>query len=553
MKNLLNSLILQFKEFHKSLGPTKRTALTISTLLIVVALGFAVFMASGKDYAVLLTNIPPDQVPVIVSKLQSKNIPFQLKDDSKTILVPNDFLHSTQMQLMAELGSSNMGSIGLELFDKQDFGINSYAQKVNYQRALQGELMRAINTLTAVKQSKVILALPQKKAVMEENTPPTASVVVALHPGKELTSDQVKGIKFLVANAVEGLDADKVTVLDDHGKLLSKKSDGAIGATSEILELKLQIEKDLEGRIDSILSKVVGNGRVVTRVDASVNHKVTSAVEELIDPDKTAVQGITTNEESSNGSRANPSGVPGSRSNLPDGDGASAQAGFTQGTSHETKTINYAVPKTVRNVHEAAGGIEKISVAVLVDGFTTTTTDKDGKTETKWQPRSPEEIAKYESLVKSAIGFVGGRGDSVKIESIQFQAEDFGESEKLLTNLEKKKLVQSLFKWGLLGFSLILLFFMVVRPFMQWITDSVSDSVEEMLPRTIEELEELQSVDSSLPGLGNILPILQESIEPEKAESELLKDRILSLITRDEEKAASAINAWVAKKDSPGV
>ncbi len=552
MGNLFSSLILQFKEFHKSLGPTRRTALTVSTLAIVVAIGFAVFMASGKDYAVLLTNVPPDQVPVIINKLQTKNIPFQLKDDSKTILVPNNFLHSTQMQLMAELGSSNMGSIGLELFDKQDFGINSYAQKVNYQRALQGELMRAINTLTAVKQSKVILALPQKKTVMEESAPPTASVIVALHSGKELTADQVKGIKFLVANAVESLDPEKVTVLDERGKLLSKKSDSAIGATSDILELKMQIEKDLEQRIDSILSKVVGSGRVVTRVDATVNHKTTTAVEEIIDPDKTATRSITTNEQSSNGTRNNPSGVPGSRANLPDGDGAAIVNGFTQGSNQETKTINYEVPKTVRNVREAAGGVEKISVAVLVDGLSTTVTGADGKTESKWQPRSLEEIAKYESLVKNAIGFVGTRGDSVKIESIQFQAEDFGESEKLLTNLEKKQLIQSLFKWGLLGFSLILLFFMVVRPFMQWITDTVSDSVEEMLPRTIEELEELQSVDNSLPGLGNILPILQESVEPEKAESELLKERILALISKDEEKASSAINAWVSKKDNIG-
>jgi len=185
----------------------------------------------------------------------------------------------------------------------------------------------------------------------------------------------------------------------------------------------------------------------------------------------------------------------------------------------------------------------------LIDGVTATTTKADGTTETKWQPRSAEEVAKYESLVKNAIGYVASRGDSVKIESIQFQPEDFTESEKILTTLEKKKLVQSLFKWGLLGFAMMLFFFMVIRPFMQWITDSFTDSVEEMLPRTIEELEELQSVDNSLPGLGNVLPILQESVDPEKAESELLKDRIITLMQKDEEKASSAINMWVARKE----
>lgn len=546
MGKLFGGLVVQFQEFYKSIGPTKRMALTASALLIIVAVGFVAFMSSGKDYAVLLTNVPPDQMPLIVSKIK---VPYQLKDDGKTITVPSEFLHATQMQLMSEVGTNNMGSIGLELFDKTDFGINSYTQKVNFQRALQGELMRAINTLSAVKQSKVMLALPQKKAIMEESTPPSASVVVALNPGKTLTADQVRGIRFLVANAVEGMDPEKVSVIDEHGKMLSKKSDGALGASSEILELKQQVEKEFESRIDSILSKVVGQGKIVTRVDAMINQKVVSSVEEIVDPDKSATRSITTNEESLDGSRMNPNGVPGSRSNIPGSEDSTGQVGFKQDVKKETKTVNYEVPKTVRNIREAAGGVEKISVAVLVDGVMTTTKTADGKEETKWQPRSPEEIAKYESLVKSAIGFVAARGDSVKIESIQFQPEDFTESEKLLTNLEKKKLVQSLFKWGLLGFALMLFFFMVVRPFMQWITDSFTDSVEEMLPRTIEELEELQSVDNSLPGLSNVLPMLQESVDPEKAESELLKDRIMNLINKDEEKASSAINMWVSRKE----
>ena len=549
MNKIFGGIIGQFNEFYKSLGPTKRLALVASIFIVFVALSSVMFMASGKDYAVLLTNIPSEQVPTIIEKLNSKNIPYVLADDSKTVKVPKEYLHATQMQLMSEVGSAKMGNIGLELFDKQDFGINSYAQKINYQRALQGELMRAINTLTPVKQSKVILALPAKKTMMEESAPPSASVVVELHPGKELTADQVRGIRFLVANAVEGMDADHVTVLDDRGKMISRQSDGATGASNEILDLKAKMEKELEGRIESILSKVVGTGKIVAKVDATINHKVVTAVEESVDPDKTAIRSQTSQEEALDGARTSPTGVPGSRSNIPGAEDNNGQVGFKQDVKKELKTVNYEVPKTVKNIKEAAGALEKVSVAVLIDGVNTTTTKADGTTETKWAPRSAEEIAKYESLVKSAIGYVAARGDNVKIESIQFQPEDFTESERLLTSLEKKKLVQSLFKWGLLGFAMLLFFFMVIRPFMQWITDSFTDSVDEMLPRTIEELEELQSVDNSLPGLGNVLPILQESVDPEKAESELLKDRILTLMQKDEEKASSAINMWVARKE----
>lgn len=550
MEKIFGGIVGQFKEFYKSLGPTRRMALIISIFIGFLTVGSVVFMASGKDYAVLLSNVPSDQLTMIIEKLNAKNVPYQLKDNSKTVMIPKDFLHVTQMQLMSEIGSSRMGSIGLELFDKQDFGINSFAQKVNYQRALQGELMRAINTLSSVKQSKVILALPAKKTIMEESAPPSASVVVELHPGKELTADQVRGIRYLVSNSVEGMDIDHVSVIDEHGKMLSRQGDTASGVSNDMMDLKRKVEKDLESRIESILSKVVGVGKVVARVDATINQKMINSVEEIVDPDKTAIRSQTSQEESLDGSRTSPTGVPGSRSNLPGAeDNANGQAGFKQDVKKELKTVNFEVPKTVKNIKEVAGGVEKISVAVLIDGVSTTTTNKNGEAETKWAPRTQEEIAKYESLVKNAIGFVSSRGDKVNIESIQFQPEDFGESERILTTLEKKKLVQSLLKWGLLGFSLMLFFFMVVRPFMQWITDSFSDSVEEMLPRTIEELEELNSVDNSLPGLGMMLPIMQESVDPEKAESELLKDRIMNLMQKDEEKATSAIGMWVARKE----
>lgn len=550
MDKIFGGLILQFREFFKNLGPTKRLSVLTVTVVAVAAVATMLFMVSGKDYAPLFTNIPSDQIASIVAKLNEKNIPYQLRDDGKTISVPKDLLHSTQMTLMSEIGSPRMGNIGLEIFDKQDFGINSYAQKINHQRALQGELMRAINTLTAVKQSKVILAIPNKKTFLEEGGKPSASVVVELQQGKELGPDQVRGIRYLVANAVEGMDPDRVTVLDERGKVLTRETSGVTSGSDEIMDLKQKIEGDLEARIETILGKVVGNAKVVAKVDALLQHRVISSVEESVDPEKTAIRSQQSEEESLDGARINPTGVPGARSNLPGAEDAQ-QVGFKQDVKKEIKTTNFEVPKTIKNIKEAAGSLERLSVAVVVDGFFQTTTKEDGTTESKWSPRSAEELAKYETLIKNSIGFNAARGDSVKIENIQFQPEDFSEAEKLLTNLERRKLLHALFKWALLGFSLALFFFIVVRPFMQWITDSFQDTVDEMLPRTIEELEELQSVDSTLPGMSAALPVLQESVDPEKAESELLKDRILGIMTKDEEKAASAFGMWLVRKDGP--
>lgn len=548
MDKVFAGIVAQFREFFKNLGPTKRMSIIAVSVVAIVGVITMGFMISGKDYVPLFSSIPADQVTTIISKLNEKNVPFQLRDDGKTIVVPKDLLHSTQMALMAEIGSSKMGNIGLEIFDKQEFGINSYAQKINYQRALQGELMRAINTLSAVKQSKVILALPNKKTFLEEGGSPSASVVVELQQGKELGADQVRGIRYLVANSVEGLDPDRVTVLDERGKILTRASDSTTSGSSDIMELKQKVEREFEGRIESILGKVVGNQKVVAKVNATLNQRVIQSVEESVDPDRTAIRSQQSEEESLDGSRINPAGVPGSRANLPGAEDA-GQIGFKQDVKKAVKTTNFDVPKTVRNVKEAAGALEKISVAVVVDGNLITTKKDDGTTESKWTPRSSEELQKYETLVKSAVGFNAARGDSVKIENIQFQAEDFSEAEKLLTNLERRKFLHALFKWAIFAFSLALFFFIVIRPFMQWITDSFQDSVEEMLPRTIEELEELQSVDNTLPGMSSALPVLQESIDPEKAESELLKDRIMNLMQKDEEKAANAFGMWMVRKD----
>ncbi len=550
MNNVFRSLANQFTQFYRGLTPTKRMSMLVATVIVMAASAFLLFMVTGRDYAPLFGDIPNDQTALIVSKLQNKNIPFRVEDGGKSITVPAELVHSTQMALMAEMGSSKLGSMGgLEIFDKQDFGASSYAQKINFQRALQGELVRAINTLDAVKQTKVILALPNKKTFLEESGSPTASVVVELHSGKTLSDEQVRGIVFLVSSAVEGLDSEKVTVVDSRGKMLSRPKDAATGGSSEILDMKSKMERDIEERVESILARVVGQGKVIARVNVVLNQRQINTVEEKVDAEGTALIGQTTETESLDGQRANPVGVPGARANLPGAQDA-GQVGFNQNVDKELKTANYAVPKTTRNIKEGAGGLERVSIAVLVDGTMSTVKGEDGEEKVQYAPRTADELARFESIVKNAIGFNDQRGDSVKIENLQFQVEDFSDSNKLLTTLERRKLVYALFKWSIIAFALVLFFFIVIRPFMRWITDSFQESVEDMLPRTIEELEELQAVDNSLPGMSSALPVLEESLDPHKAESELLRERIMALMERDEEKAAGAFSLWLIRRDT---
>lgn len=549
MNKLFSHLLGQFRQFYKNLTPVKRLSAIAASVICVVGLGLMTLMLTGTNHVPLFTNIAPDQLPQIVEQLQKRGVPFKIADGGSTIMISKELLHSTQMAIMTEMGGAGKVQIGLEIFDKQDFGATSYAQRINYQRALQGELMRSINTLTAVKQSKVILAIPAKKTFLEEGGQPSASVVLELRAGKSLSPEQVKGITFLVSSAVEGLESDKVTVIDSRGKVLSKGYSSDSAVTGELLDLKRKMEEGIEERIESVLARVVGNGKVIARVDASLNPRSSVMTEEEVNADGTALKSQQTEEEMLDGARSNPTGIPGTRANLP-GAEDTGTVGFKQNVRKELKTSNFEVPKTVRNIRESAGGVERLSVAVLVDGVVKMVPDKDGNLTEQWSPRSPEEMKKIEQIIRSTVGFTAGRGDTVTVENIAFQKEDFSEAELLLTTLERKKLLHSLMKWVLLSLSLGLFFLVVVRPFMRWITDSFQDTVEDMLPKTIEELEELQSVDNSLPGMSGALPVLEESLDPDKAESELLKERIMNLMELDSEKAAGAFSLWLSRKDA---
>lgn len=550
MPNAIEKLFQQIKGFYSDASPTKKTSIALAFFIVISSFVVVGLMLGGRNYSNLFTNVPPGQMPVIIGKLSEKQIPYKIVDNGTTIAIPSQFLHSTQMMLMSETGFAEIGKIGFELFDKDSFGSTSYEQRIKYQRALQGELMRTINTLDGVRSSKVILAIPPKKTFLEEGDSPTASVVVDLNDNKSLNLDQVRGIIHLVSNAVEGLEPERVSVVDSRGKVLSKNIVGGLAALSnDMMSFKMAREQEFERRVEDILSRVVGQGKVIARVNAEVNFQQVSSVEEIVDPDKQAVRTITEEEEKLDGNRTNTAGVPGARSNLPGADNPNS-VGFKQNVDKSLKTTVFDNGKTIRNVKEPVGSIEKVSIAVLVDGVVEITKNEAGDPVENWKPRSAEELAKYESIVKNAIGFNEQRGDTVKIENIKFQKEDFSEADAYLSGRDKKMMIYMLVKWLILAGIFGLFFWFVIRPFMRWVSSSFQESVDEVLPKTIEELEELQNVDNTLPGMSGALPMIEESLDPDKAEAELLRERILHHLDQDGKKGAFALAKWLDDRRS---
>jgi len=318
INKLFGGFLVQFRTFYKTLTPLKKNAIIASGAVLFITLALIVVIIPNQKYGVLFSSVSSDQLSIIITELNANKVPYKITGNGEKIMVPEDLLRSTQMSIMTKLSESNAGSEGLEIFAKQDFGVTSYAQRVNFQRALQGELMRAINTVRSVKKSKVILAIPPKKTFLEEGGKASASVVLELFPGKKLSTEQVKGISFLVSNSVEGLDSDNVTVIDSRGNIISKNFGSDSAVSNELMDLKKKVEGRLESKIQSMLERVVGGGNVVAKVDALVNNQVTQTVQELVDADGIALQSQTTEEENLNGARNAANGIPGVRSNIPD-------------------------------------------------------------------------------------------------------------------------------------------------------------------------------------------------------------------------------------------
>ncbi len=496
-----------------------------------------------KSYAPLYTSLQPEESIALVKVLQADNIPYSVSENGATISIPPELVQQTLMRLAVK-GTPGGQRPGMELFDKESFGTSSYVQRINYVRALQGELSRTIETIKAVKKSTVHISLPPKSGVFEKSEDPKASVVVELQPGRDLVKDEVRGIQQLVAASVEGLRPERVTVVNSSGMPLSTTGDGVTALSQTMLEHQKKIEESLESRVEDIVSRIVGHGNVVARVNADLDFDPLSEKEVLYDPEQSAVKSETKREDNMEGSRPTVGGVAGAQGALPGP--ASAPPEAKQNVAKSDQRTNYEISTKTRSREKAPGAVKRISVAVLVN--TAQGVDKDGKATVT--PLSPELKSSIEKLVKDAVGFAPTRGDAVTIENATFAKENLDNADDFLSRQERRQLIYQLVSYGTVALVVLLFFMMVVRPFVRWITGVTTTKVETVLPKTVEELESMHVPQTNaLPGLAN-LPMLEETFDLEKAEGELLKEKVISLVNMAPSKAAQIISDWLEEADS---
>jgi flagellar M-ring protein FliF len=476
-----------------ALSPGKRMLIGAVALLSVMAFAVLIFVANRTDYRPLFTNLTAEDAGEIVKKLKDNKTPFQVTADGKGILVPADKVYELRLTLASE-GLPQGGGVGFEIFDRKSFGMTEFVQKLNYQRALQGELSRTISQLNGVEQARIHLVIPEKSLFKENEKPATASIVLKMKSNHSLRDNEVQGVVHLVASSIEGLDPDHVTILDSRGKILSKgngTADQTSKATTAMQETQRGYEKNTEERIQSLLDRIVGPGKSVARVTAAFDFKQVERIEEKFDPESIAVRSEQRTEEKG-GSTTTTTGVPGVQTNLGK---ASPGTAATGGGSKNDETLNYEVSRSTAKIIEPVGALSKISVAVLVDGkYEVPAAVKDGQAaKAKYTPRSPDELQKIEALVKSAVGFNPERGDQLTVQNIPFQ--DLGENGVAETPAWwNSPFFVSLFKNLLIGMGFLALVLFVIRPLLNSLKIG-RPPVLEVFEQSLEAPEKLSAAE----------------------------------------------------------
>ena len=417
MNERIEQLWSQLRAFMMAQPPARRVmmaAVGIGSLAGVLALAWWV---QRPLYRPLFTNLSQEDAGAIVEALRAEKVPFKLDDGGRAVLVPAEKLYELRLSL-ASRGLPEGGGVGFEIFDKQSLGQTDFVQRLNYQRALQGELGRTIGELGGVESARVHLALPERSLFVAEDRRASASVVVKLASGRALSPAQIDGIVHLVASSVEGLAAEQVTVVDEGGRMLTQNRprDETTGATGTALEYQASLERQLAERVESMLGAVVGRDKTIARVAATVDFSRSERTEESYDPDRTALKTQRTMREQTIGART-PGGTPGVQANLTN-EAPPAETDEGPKSERRDESQSYEVSKIVQRTVAPVGTLKQLSVAVLIDGVYT----GEGEQRT-FAARPQEEVDRLRELVKSAVGFSEARGDKIEIASVPFQSE----------------------------------------------------------------------------------------------------------------------------------
>ena len=473
-------------------------------LPLIVGASFAVAVIAAlwlwsrqPDYGVLYSNLSDRDGGAIIASLQQMNIPYKFAEGGGALLVQANKVPEARLRLAFQ-GLPKGGTAGFELMDNQKFGTSQFAEQINYQRALEGELARSINSISAVESARVHLALPKPSLFVRDQKKPSASVVLSLHRGRSLDEGQISAIVHLISSSVPELSAKSITVVDQAGNLLSAANSGTRGLDVSQLKYAQEIEQGYIRRIEAILQPLMGTSNVHAQVAADIDFSVIENTDEKYRPNQApgsaSIRSQQSNESTQQGINP-PGGVPGALSNQPQVNpvapitttppgqakpgtqtpeqlksveaaaaAAAASRATGSGTARKDGTTNYEVDRSIRHVQQGAGGVKRLSVAVVVNYRGTV----DAKGKRTAQALSATELEQVNNLVKEAMGYSAERGDSVNVVNSPFASDTIEVVElPLWRQPDSIELAKTLGKYLLLTMLAMYLWFSVLRPLLR--------------------------------------------------------------------------------------
>ncbi|MBD3235023.1 MAG: flagellar M-ring protein FliF [candidate division Zixibacteria bacterium] len=399
----LSKYIEQFKEWFSEQDQNRKLLVIVGAAAVLGIIVVSSIWMFSKDYTYLYTNLDPVMAGKVTAELDNENIPYQVSNSGTAVMVADEALYDARIKL-ASKGLPNSKAVGFEIFDNTNLGMTDYVQKINYRRALEGELSKSIDELEFVNDTRVHLVIPEHRLFEKDQQPPTASILVNLKHEGALTKGQVRGVSHLVASSVEGMSAKNITIVDQFGNLLTPENAGSsvVMASSRQIELRSEVEKYLESKASNLLENVVGRNNAIVKVSLELDFDRVEKNIESYDPDATVIR----SEERTTEEGTNLSGEPGGNSS----------------STIESSVTNYEVSKSMERIVKQSGSIKNLSVAVMVNGSYAPAENNEEADENgmKYIPRSQGELDQLGNIVKRAVGFRTDRGDQFQIESMQF-------------------------------------------------------------------------------------------------------------------------------------
>jgi flagellar M-ring protein FliF len=471
--------------FLEQLRANPRLPLIIGASFAVAVIAAMWMWSRQPDYGVLYSNLSDRDGGAIIASLQQMNIPYKFAGGGGALLVEAGKVPEARLRLASQ-GLPKGGTVGFELMDNQKFGTSQFAEQINYQRALEGELARSINLISAVESARVHLALPKPSLFVRDQKKPSASVVLSLHRGRSIDEGQINAIVHMISSSVPELSAKSITVVDQAGNLLSAANSGTRGLDVSQLKYTQEIEQGYIRRIEAILAPIMGATNVHAQVAAEIDFSVVENTDEKYRPNQEPGSAAIRSQQSSESSQTGvnpPGGVPGALSNQPPvnpvapivntpqaqqkpgAPGAVANEAPRSGTARKDGTTNYELDRSIRHVQQGAGGVRRLSVAVVVNYRSAS--DAQGKP--KAQALSATELTQINNLVKEAMGFSAERGDSLNVVNSPFASKAAADLVELPvwqqpSNIE---LAKTLGQYLLLGLLALYVWFAVLRPLLR--------------------------------------------------------------------------------------